>query len=99
METCSLSEEYIKKAAQSMRGLRDEDGSPISVDGRMDGQAEYQHSMIKFTQWLRKQDDIPKRIKINSDILVFSNFVPEFVADEFKPYIEKYEREIEKEKG
>lgn len=59
--------------------------------------AEYQHSMLKFTRWLKDQDDVPNSIKVKSDILVYSNFVPMFVVDEFKPYIERYEKEIEKE--
>ena len=72
--------------------LKDEDGKPISVDGR----TEYHRSMVIFCQWLRKQEDIPEDIKIKSDILFLCAFVPPFVADEFKPYIKRYEREIEK---
>jgi ssDNA-binding Zn-finger/Zn-ribbon topoisomerase 1 len=59
--------------------------------------AEYRHLMLKFTRWLKDQDDVPETIKIKSDILIYANFVPPFVADEFKSYIERYEKEIEKD--
>jgi len=92
MNTNPLSEDNIRSTIKASMALRDEGGNPISVDGRI----EYHRSMVIFCQWLRKQEDIPEDIKIKSDILFLCAFVPPFVADEFKPYIERYEREIEK---
>lgn len=85
MSTCSLSEENLKKSIEELMAFRDNDAKI-----KKDPVLEYQTSMIKFSQWLYKQKDIPEKIKVNSEYLTFGMPVsPEF-AKQFDPYMERY---------
>ena len=82
-ETHSLSEENIKKCIDRIN--RFDDDKRIEKDN-----IKQQVSMINFSQWLRKQDDVSDAIKIISDHLTLGFPVhPEF-AKQFEPYMERY---------
>ena len=83
-KTHSLSEENIKKCIDRINKLEDGDKRIEKANVKQ------QVSMINFSQWLRKQDDVSDAIKISSDHLTAGVPVsPEF-AKQFEPYIERY---------
>jgi len=83
-KTYSLSEENIKKGIDRINKFENDD-KRIEKDN-----IKQQVSMINFSQWLRKQDDVSDAIKIISDHLTAGVPVhPEF-AKQFEPYMERY---------
>lgn len=51
-----------------------------------------QVSMIKFSQWLHNQDDVPDNIKVMSDYLTLGVPVSPEMAKKFDVYMERYNR-------
>ena len=82
-ETHSLSGENIKKCIDRI--------NRFNGDKRIEkANIKQQVSMINFSQWLRKQDDVSDAIKIISGHLTAGVPVhPEF-AKQFEPFIERY---------
>jgi uncharacterized NAD(P)/FAD-binding protein YdhS len=51
---------------------------------------EYLITMDKFSKWLKQQSDVPEQIKRDSEILTAGMPMPQWFADKFTPYLEKY---------
>ena len=84
--SCCLSEKNLLKAMEQMKTFKDEDSMPLSVSG-------WSSPIHEFIKWLCQQEDVPEEIKLKSQIL-FQFPLPKYIADEFQPYLDKYNKEI-----
>jgi uncharacterized NAD(P)/FAD-binding protein YdhS len=51
---------------------------------------EYQQSMANFSKWLKEQNGVSEQMKKDSELLITGLPVPQWFADKFKLYLNKY---------
>ena len=93
IKTSTLSEENLNKCIDQVIKWDDEDRRRIEKDN-----LRQQVSMIHFSEWLYRQDDVSEAIKMISNYLTLGVPVHSEFAKQFDPYIERYNAFLELKK-